>query len=213
MRTLLPSEPIRGDHRRVAGTPSRGLALGILLVGVLAGGCLSAASGDPGQPARWVYRTVIRARGGVFISFPGVVLQSGVADCGPAALATLIKALGGVPPRPDSIGSLAGTGARGTTFEGLARAARMLGVASELRRMGPAAMAHLPSPVIAWVDRGHFVTVVPDSGRYVVILDPGVGPYRIPVARLRRFWSGEALVPGPVRTSADMVPPVSLEGG
>jgi ABC-type bacteriocin/lantibiotic exporter with double-glycine peptidase domain len=160
-----------------------------------------------------VYRTVIRARGGVFISFPGVVLQSGFADCGPAALATLINTLGGNPPGPDSIGSLAGTSAGGTTFGGLVRAARALGVASDLRRMSPADMDHLSSPVIAWVDRGHFATVVPDSGRYVVILDPEVGPYRIPVARLRRFWSGEALVPRPVRTPAGAAPPVSHEGG
>jgi len=213
MRTLLPSNPVRGGRIRAAQSPSKGFASGVLLAVVLVGGCLGATSGDPGLPGRWVYRTVIRARGGAFISFPGVVLQSGLTDCGPAALATLIKTLGGNPPPQDSIGLLAGTGARGTTFGGLAHAARSLGVASELRRLDPAAIAHLSSPVIAWVDRGHFVTVVPDSGRNVIILDPEVGPYRIPVGHLPRFWSGEALVPRPVRTPADESPPVSSEGG
>lgn len=173
-----------------------------VLAGVL--GLTAAAAAAPTDPlaaGRGAYRTTIRARGGTFVSFPGVVLQSGASDCGPAALATLIRTLGGAPPPTDSLARLAGTGARGTTFAGLARTARAFGVANELRRLSPAAMDALHTPVIAWVDGGHFVTVVPDSSESVLVLDPQVGPYRIGRARLRRYWSGEALVP--LRASAD----------
>ncbi len=171
----------------------------------------SAASIDPMAAGRSTYRATIRARGGNFVSLPGVVLQSGFSDCGPAALATLLRTLGGTPPPTDSLARLAGTGARGTTFAGLARTARLLGVSSELRRLSPAAMAALDTPVIAWVDGGHFVTVVPDSPESALVLDPQVGPYRIGRTRLRGYWSGEALVP--IRMEADPATELSMEGG
>jgi ABC-type bacteriocin/lantibiotic exporter with double-glycine peptidase domain len=176
------------------------MACGVLLGVVATLAVMAAAPADPMAVGRSGYRATIRARGGTFVSSPGAVLQSGVTDCGPAALATLIHSLGGTPPPTDSLARLAGTGARGTTFAGLARTAHLLGVANELRRLDPAAMDALSTPVIAWVDGGHFVTVVPDSSGFALVLDPQVGPYRIGRAHLRRYWSGEALVP--VRTEA-----------
>jgi ABC-type bacteriocin/lantibiotic exporter with double-glycine peptidase domain len=166
----------------------------------------AAAPTDPMVVGRAMYRVTLRARGGTFVSSPGVVLQSGATDCGPAALATLLRTLGGNPPPTDSLARLAGTGAWGTTFAGLARTARLLGVANELRRLTPAAMDALHTPVIAWVDGGHFVTVVPDSSRSVLVLDPAVGPYRIGRARLRRYWSGEALVPARTKAGPAEIP-------
>jgi len=188
--------------RRPEGVRSRHrLAACGALAGVVATlAALAAAPADPLAVGRSAYRATIRARGGTLVSSPGVVLQSGVTDCGPAALATLIHSLGGTPPPTDSLARLAETGARGTTFAGLARTAQLLGVATELRRLDPAAMDALSTPVIAWVDGGHFVTVVPDSSGSALVLDPQVGPYRIGRADLRRFWSGESLVP--VRTEA-----------
>ena len=142
-------------------------------------------------------RAVIRCRGGTFVSSPDVVFQSGPSDCGPAALATLIRALGGDPPSTASIARLAGTGARGTSFAGLSLAALHLGVRNEVGRLGAADMETLGTPVIAWVAGGHFVTVVPDSRTSALVLDPQAGPYRIGRPHLARFWKGEALVPSP----------------
>ena len=207
MRTL-PTDQRGPDRVRAR---RRVTASGVLLgvVATLAG--MAVVPTDPMAAGRTAYRATIRARGGTFVSSPGVVLQSGPSDCGPAALATLIRTLGGTPPPTDSLARLAGTGARGTTFAGLARTARLLGVPGELRRLGPAALAALDTPVLAWVDGGHFVTVVPDSSESALVLDPVVGPYRIGRARLRRYWSGEALVP--VRTEADTAADLSNEGG
>jgi ABC-type bacteriocin/lantibiotic exporter with double-glycine peptidase domain len=126
-------------------------------------------------------------------------------------LANLLIVLGGTPPPVDDIGSLAGTGARGTTFAGLSEAARRLGVPNRLLRMEPA--SELSTPFIAWVDRGHFVTVVPDSSDSVLVLDPQAGPYRIEASGLARYWSGEALVPEPVPPSGDRLEPNPLTGG
>ncbi len=196
MRTLPPVS--RGPTR--VRTRRRLVACGVLLGIVVLIVATAAAPANPMAVGRSAYRATIRARGGTFVSFPGVVLQSGPTDCGPAALATLLRTLGGDPPPEDSLARLAGTGAGGTTFAGLARTARLLGVANELRRLTPAAMDALSTPVIAWVDGGHFVTVVPDSNGSVLVLDPAVGPYRIGRDQLRRYWSGEALVP--IRTEA-----------
>jgi ABC-type bacteriocin/lantibiotic exporter with double-glycine peptidase domain len=92
---------------------------------------------------------------------------------------------------------MAGTSASGTTFDGLSRAAHRLGFPNTLQRLDTAGLNRLATPLIAWVDGGHFVTVVPHSSDSVLVLDPQAGPYRIALARFRRFWSGEALIPMP----------------
>lgn len=207
MRTLPPVQ--RGPDRVRAGR--RLSAFGVLLGVVVTLAASTAVPTDPTAAVRSAYRTTLRARGGTFVSHPGVVFQSGRSDCGPAALATLLRTLGGDLPPTDSIARLAGTGARGTTFAGLARTARLLGVPNELRRLDPAAMVALDTPVIAWVDGGHFVTVVPDSTSSVLVLDPQVGAYRIGRAPLGTYWSGEALVP--IRADADAADDPSREGG
>jgi len=194
MRTLPSGTRFRADlasdrrRRAAAGVVSAGLAVVLLA---------AAAPHDLAVVSRWALRAIIRARGGTFVSSPGAVLQSGPSDCGPAALATLIRTLGGDPPPTDSIARLAGTGARGTSFAGLSRAAMRLGVRNHVSRLDAAAMDSLSTPVIAWVDGGHFVTVVPDSSGFALVLDPQAGPYRIGRLRLGRYWRGEALIPSP----------------
>lgn len=181
----------------------------MLAAGLAAIVLAAAASPKPGPPGRWASRAIIRARGGTFVSSPGAVSQSGPIDCGPAALATLIRTLGGDPPSKDSIALLAGTGASGTSFAGLSRAAMHLGLRSALVRLDTAAMETLSTPVIAWVDGGHFVTVVPDSSGLALVLDPQAGPYRIGRSRLARYWTGEALVPWPDMPAADSPNPMT----
>lgn len=212
MRTLPPSPRVwpaqggsEGERRRRARR--------VLLAGVVAVFAAAAAPSDPLVASRWGYRAIIRARGGTFVSFPGAVLQSGLSDCGPAALATLLRSLGGTPPPTDSIAVLAGTGAHGTTFSGLARAALTMGMRTELGRLDPAAMAALTTPVIAWVDEGHFVTVVPDPSGSALVLDPQAGSYRIGMESLGRYWSGEALLPRPAHTEVGAAGFDPLEGG
>lgn len=206
-------------HRRPGQRPgrhTRGLrrrAGGLLVLGLGATLAVAFVPADPVEGTRWASRAIIRARGGTFVTFPGVVLQSGFSDCGPAALATLLRTLGGTPPPLDSIAALAGTGARGTTFAGLARAARILGVPSELVRLDSVALAVLDTPVIAWVDEGHFVTVVSGSSGDALVLDPQAGPYRISLRGLRRFWGGEALLPRPPRNPAGAAGDAFFQGG
>lgn len=210
MRTLPCTGRSRSKPARVAGRAHAAA----LLLGVTVGGFgLASSPADPLTASRWMYRATLRARGGSFVPDPGALLQSDLNDCGPAALATLLTSMGGDPPDLKRIGRLAGTGARGTTFAGLSRAARILGVPNRLRRMDPAALVDQSSPLIAWVDRGHYVTLVPDSSDTVLVRDPLAGSYRITVARLRHFWSGEALVPEPRPGWAPAPTTISGSGG
>jgi hypothetical protein len=210
MRTL----PRTGRSRPGPGRVARRAHAAALLLGVTVGGVgLVSAPADPLKASRWMYRATLRARGGSFVPDPGALLQSYPTDCGPAALATLLTAMGGDPPDLNRIRRLAGTGARGTTFAGLSRAARVLGMPNRLRRLDPASLVDQSSPVIAWVDRGHYVTLVPDFSDTVLVRDPLAGSYRISVARLRRFWSGEALVPEPRPTWGPAPTTISGSGG
>jgi len=212
MRTL-PTETRTGTLMSGVSRRRRRLAGGVLLAGAAAAVAAAALPDDPSAAGRWARRATIRARGGTFVSFPGAVLQSGPTDCGPAALATLIRTLGGTPPTLDSIAVLAGTGARGTSFAGLARAARSLGLENELVRVDPAAKASLDIPVLAWVEEGHFVTIVPESPGSVLVLDPQAGPYRIGLRDLRRHWSGAALIPRPAHDGVAPAGPSTSRGG
>jgi ABC-type bacteriocin/lantibiotic exporter with double-glycine peptidase domain len=74
-----------------------------------------------------------------------------------------------------------------------------------------AAMETLSTPVIAWVDGGHFVTVVPEFSGFALVLDPQAGPYRIGRRGLAGFWRGEALVPSPDAPAAGLANPKRRE--
>ena len=163
------------------------------MLGTAAVACL--AAGDPSRAARVAARIGVAMAGGTYLGRDGMVMQTGLADCGPAALANLLGAVGASVPSLDSLGRLAGTGAEGTPASGLIRAARASGVPLVLRRVSTDSLASARKPFIAWVDKGHFVTVAEQSpGGRVVVLDPQVGRYSIEQHAFKAIWSGEAIL-------------------
>lgn len=178
--------------------PPRVLAVTTLLVISLSGIGAVAFGRDPHAALRASIRARIEIAGGDYLGTEGVVLQATLADCGPAALASLLARLGR-PVATESLAVLAGTTARGTRLGGLAYAANAVGVRayavrlSEARRQPDQLSRRLP--IVAWVDRGHFVAVTGQrrNGDFVV-LDPQVGVYSLPFGALVGRWTGEALV-------------------
>lgn len=173
----------------------RTLAASTLLGLVLTVAATALVAVDPARLGRWAARIQVAAEGGVYQGREGVVLQSTLSDCGPAALANMIRVLGLGEPATDSLGVLAGTGPAGTRASGLVRAAEVFGLSLTLNRLLHGEIAEMPKPFIAWVRKSHFVTVTEwTPAGQVTVLDPQVGRYTIGEEAFRRLWTGEAVV-------------------
>lgn len=150
---------------------------------------------DPLALTRTAGRATLILRGGEYLGRSDVVLQGKAHDCGPAVLANLAYLLDVEAPPLGRLSRWAGTSVRGTNFAGLRRAADSMGIRLEARRFVPAYAGSSDLPLIAWVDRQHFVVVTrraPDGT--LTVIDPQIGRYRMPEQRFARLWSGEALV-------------------
>ena len=79
-------------------------------------------------------------------------------DCGPKALLAVSEKLG-VRVTLAELSRAAGVTRRGTTLEGLARAARAQGLKAEGVQMDEKALSRLHTPAIAWVDGDHYLAV------------------------------------------------------
>ena len=177
-----------------AARPRSAALLTLLLVpGALA--LASLAADDLPRLGRIAARVDLAISGASYLGRDGVILQSTLMDCGPAALANLIRVLGMDAPSTDSLMVLAGTGPTGTRASGLIRAAEDFGLSMALERVTLAGLPDTALPFIAWVKRSHFVTVTErtPSGRLTVV-DPQVGRYSISEDAFKTIWSGEAIL-------------------
>lgn len=182
----VPSRARRGARRRGAAALLLFVAFGLAAAGAVAR--------DPVAPLRLVTRAQLWLEGARFAGWDGVVAQRTLWDCGPAAVATLMRRLGREPPTLERVAQLAGTTPSGTAMSGLGEALRALGVRHVAHTAGPRQLdVH---PVLAWVRPGHFVVVERARAPGMVdVLDPRVGRYRIAAATFAQRWPGAALVP------------------
>jgi len=149
---------------------------------------------DPMVLTRAAARYSSTKSGAEFMGRDGVVIQKGLHDCGPAALANLAMLLGLQVPSLDSLGSLSGTQASGTRASGLVRAAGTLGITLKADRVGSDQLRALRTPFIAWLHQSHFVTVEKwTSQGQLVVLDSQVGRYALDERAFVPIWSGEVL--------------------
>lgn len=124
----------------------------------------------------------------------GVVLQSRDNSCGPAVVATLASWLGSATTEAEVMRRAALTPA-GISLAEFARLAESFGAAGVWYQVAPAALAHLPTPFAAHLDRsgrGHFVLVVTVKGSLALIADPASGARVAPLSSLAREFSGRA---------------------
>lgn len=149
---------------------------------------------DPMALTRVAARHSATRAGAEYLGKRGVVLQKGLHDCGPAALANLALLLGLPAPSLDSLAVLSGTQASGTRASGLVRAATALGITLEADRVGSDQLRALRTPFIAWLHQSHFVTVEKwTSQGQLVVLDSQVGRYALHERAFLPIWSGEVL--------------------
>ncbi len=181
--------------RRLSAHP-RATACGLLLAAPAAVVAATLVLSDLPRVGRIAARAELADFGATFLGREGVVLQNALNDCGPAALANMLRVLDIEPPSLDSLAVLAGTGPAGTRASGLIRAGAALGVSMTLDRISPSEVSDAPRPFIAWVNRNHFVTVTDVTpGGSMTVLDPRVGRYSVSETDFASIWSGEALLP------------------
>lgn len=114
------------------------------------------------------------------------------ADCGPEALYQACK-LAGIQSTLQDLRELAGTGEKGTTMLGLAKAARAKGWDAQGLKVNYAYLQEMPMPVIAWMNGDHFLLVTKAEGAVVDLFDPGKGDRKISRQEFSRMWSGYVL--------------------
>src|SRR5207253_213202 len=81
------------------------------------------------------------------------------ADCGPLALQAVCQKLG-IKSDLRSLRATAGTNESGTTLEGLAKAARSLGLRAEGLQVDATALHELHNPAVLWFDGNHFIAIL-----------------------------------------------------
>lgn len=183
-------------RRRRAVSAKRKTAALLTLLGLVAtSGLATYLAKEPTRLTRWWGRVQLATEGGIYHGTEGMVLQTTLSDCGPAALANLLTQLEVPVPSTNLLKALAGTGPSGTRASGLIRAASAFGVSLSLVRVDSRTLSEVSLPLIAWVRRSHFVTVIERTrtGR-VLVLDPQVGRYSISETAFQTIWSGEAII-------------------
>src|SRR5581483_550246 len=124
-----------------------------------------------------------------------LVRQYDRADCGPAALATLVRYLGGDVPLA-TVRELCRTTRSGTSLAQLEQAARALGLDADACSGAYESLSALAFPAIAHLTqpdaRDHFVVVYHAGNDGVVIGDPANGLLRLSRADFEARWQSRA---------------------
>ena len=135
----------------------------------------------------------------VYLGAGDVVRQQGDADCGIAALLTLLRrngiratyrALAGRLPAEERL-------ARGITLRALVTLGGAFGLPVDGYRLAGLSEAPATLPWIAHIQGGalgHYVVVDRITTRAVILSDPAVGRLELPRKTFERIWSGYALV-------------------
>jgi ATP-binding cassette, subfamily B, bacterial len=132
-----------------------------------------------------------RARRGHKVPF---VQQLEATDCGAACLAMVLGHLGR-DVNLDEVREAAGGSARdGVDALSITRAAEWYGLRSRGLALDIEQLTYLPPGSILHWEFNHFVVFERVSKRGVEIVDPGMGPRVVPIARFRESFTGVALV-------------------
>ena len=122
-----------------------------------------------------------------------LVRQLSATDCGAAALAMVLGYHGKEVPLAE-IRQALGVGRNGTTASALLRAGRLYGLRGRGVRAEVDDLTALPAGTILYWEFRHYVVLESVGKDAVCIVDPAAGRRRVPIATLRRAFTGVALI-------------------
>lgn len=186
--------PPRSRFRKALRVGALGTALLLATAGV-------AFAAFPLAPP--VSRTVAWLFGAEYLGRNGVVMQTGDADCGIAALQMVLAGRGVAGATLDSArAAVLKRGENGASMLELKVLAESRGVRAEGWRMGLAGLGRAPLPAVVHLG-DHFAVVdrILPNGR-VEMRDPSLGRLRMAAADFRDIWTGHTLIFPPADSAA-----------
>jgi ABC-type bacteriocin/lantibiotic exporter with double-glycine peptidase domain len=122
-----------------------------------------------------------------------VILQLTPTDCGAACLAMTLEHFGAKLPI-DEIRLAVGSGKLGVNAKSIVEAARGFGLRARAVKVDPDKLKFLGAGSILHWEMNHFVVFESVQRGYIRVIDPAVGPRRIPLADVGRMLTGVAMV-------------------
>lgn len=114
------------------------------------------------------------------------------ADCGPECLLEACK-LFGIKATKAELKSMTKTNEKGTTMLNLAKAARSKGMSATGQMVNYQYLQEMEKPVIAWVNRNHYVLVKEVGGASLTVYDPNDGERIVARTQFCGEWQGYIL--------------------
>ena len=113
-------------------------------------------------------------------------------DCGPAALAYVLKRRG-LAVSPDEVKNVVTVTFVGVSARQLVEGSALFGVRARATRLPLDAVGSVNMPVLALVGSHWVVLERPHDDTHVEIFDPALGGLLMPIARMRPSWRGIAV--------------------
>ena len=132
--------------------------------------------------------------GAEYLGEGGVIRQTTPSDCGVASL-QMVFGHKGINAPASQIREAAGTTINGTSMYGLKNAARQYGLDASVWRLSADDILQAPMPLIAVIDKSHFVVVsVVTENNDLIVLDPMAGKLKYGALSFKKRWHGEVIL-------------------
>ncbi len=129
-----------------------------------------------------------------YLGEDGVIRQSTPYDCGIACL-QMILGERGITVSADLIRSKAGIENKGISMLKLKQVAGQYGLEASTWKLKEEDISLAPLPLIAFIDRSHFVVVSQvTSDSHLIVLDPSAGKLRYSLQSFKNRWQGEVIL-------------------